>query len=480
MFDGITGLVTQPLSGAKQDGASGFIKGLGKGFAGLVVKPGAGIYGLPGYAMKGIYKEIQKHFGASANNYIIAARTAQGWEAWLQTDKDAQTEIVHRYLQIVELVKNKEKKGGKEDQVEAVQEFIEKRKQKRRKAWEKLAKSVKEKKGTLTTNLTPHGHSTSSVHKEASHSTSDLPRIDFGGRRESSPAPHEERAAASTGHLPHAATFPVAKPHYHDDSSDEEGESQHDHDLHEAIRQSVMQSSTGDHEEDELIDRAIRASIAELQRGKGPTTLSRTEMGDTADEEEQLKRAIEESMRTVRATQGGDHHHEGEGESSSSTRIEMRDFEDDTETIGSGSTNFLPPAYEAPPIPPRSPARGSFADLDAKTLPPGYGNQHDSTSLSCPAPTKAKVVGAGPSVSSSSGAPAAGELGEHIDDEAELKKALEESQQLDEVSKKERTEEEIVLEYVKKQSLLEEEHRRRITQGKETGQGGSSSTSGAN
>ena len=41
-YDGITGLVTQPLEGAKREGFSGLAKGFGKGIGGLVFKPGAG------------------------------------------------------------------------------------------------------------------------------------------------------------------------------------------------------------------------------------------------------------------------------------------------------------------------------------------------------------------------------------------------------------------------------------------------------
>ena len=41
--DGITAVVKKPIQGAKQDGASGFFKGLGKGFIGLVTRPTGGI-----------------------------------------------------------------------------------------------------------------------------------------------------------------------------------------------------------------------------------------------------------------------------------------------------------------------------------------------------------------------------------------------------------------------------------------------------
>ena len=42
MFDGISGIVTQPIEGAKKEGVAGFIKGFGKGIGGIVLKPSAG------------------------------------------------------------------------------------------------------------------------------------------------------------------------------------------------------------------------------------------------------------------------------------------------------------------------------------------------------------------------------------------------------------------------------------------------------
>ena len=42
-MDGVTGCVTKPISGAKEEGVEGFFKGLGKGTIGLVTRPTAGI-----------------------------------------------------------------------------------------------------------------------------------------------------------------------------------------------------------------------------------------------------------------------------------------------------------------------------------------------------------------------------------------------------------------------------------------------------
>lgn len=43
IYDGISGLVTQPLNGAKQEGVAGFLKGFGKGIGGVILKPQAGM-----------------------------------------------------------------------------------------------------------------------------------------------------------------------------------------------------------------------------------------------------------------------------------------------------------------------------------------------------------------------------------------------------------------------------------------------------
>ncbi len=42
MYDGFTGIFTQPYQGAKKEGAKGFFKGCGKGIGGLTLLPCAG------------------------------------------------------------------------------------------------------------------------------------------------------------------------------------------------------------------------------------------------------------------------------------------------------------------------------------------------------------------------------------------------------------------------------------------------------
>ena len=43
LYDGITGLVTQPIRGARKEGVTGALKGFGKGLGGVILKPSAGM-----------------------------------------------------------------------------------------------------------------------------------------------------------------------------------------------------------------------------------------------------------------------------------------------------------------------------------------------------------------------------------------------------------------------------------------------------
>eukprot|EP01130_Rhizamoeba_saxonica_P014663 TRINITY_DN6427_c0_g2_i1.p1 TRINITY_DN6427_c0_g2~~TRINITY_DN6427_c0_g2_i1.p1 ORF type:complete len:1673 (-),score=349.86 TRINITY_DN6427_c0_g2_i1:65-4918(-) len=54
VFKGVTGVVTQPVKGAKKDGGTGLVKGIGKGLAGVVVKPTIGAIDLVTRTTEGI------------------------------------------------------------------------------------------------------------------------------------------------------------------------------------------------------------------------------------------------------------------------------------------------------------------------------------------------------------------------------------------------------------------------------------------
>ena len=437
-WDGVTGLVTQPIKGAQKEGGVGFVKGFGRGIAGLVVKPGAGIYGLPGYAMKGIYKEVQRHFGKSVDNYIIAARTAQGWEMFLQIDKDEQMQIVHRYLKLMEEVRRKKVAG--EDTVEAVQDFIEHRKERRREKWarfsakkEQISGEFKQKgkkwsdhvdrwqdhvhpsrvnslsSSTIARHSSTSGKSTSElIAPEHRH---ELANTDLG----SGLPPHDRPGtgrASSTGDLRQVGTAPREQTYYHDSDDDDY---RHDADFEKALQESIKQTSKGDADEDRDIDQAIRASIAHLQ-----SQMSRqgTASRDDDADDEQLKLAIAESLK---GTEGG---------SQPSSSLDQQE------------TGVLKP----PAIPSKSPRR-SASPFPHSPL------QQSSHELDTDEPGGSSLA---------ADANAAAETPPDYDDD-DLKKALAESQKMGEDEEKAKREEEIVLEYVKKQSLLEENYRKSVS-----------------
>ncbi|KAF2023625.1 UDP-Glycosyltransferase/glycogen phosphorylase [Setomelanomma holmii] len=118
-YDGLTGLVTQPWKGAQKEGTSGFVKGLGKGIGGVLIKPFAGGVGIVGHMMQGVNKEVQKAFGSNAQSYIVASRVAQGHEEWLQSSDAEKEDVIVRWKLIQKFLK----KGDSPD--EMVKEVLE-------------------------------------------------------------------------------------------------------------------------------------------------------------------------------------------------------------------------------------------------------------------------------------------------------------------------------------------------------------------
>ena len=107
MYDGITGIVTQPWKGAQRGGLGGFAKGFGKGIGGLVAKPSAAAFGILGYTMKGIHKEVQKISGSGVQTYIMASRLAQGEEEWRESSDAEKEEVIAGWKVLQKYLKKK-------------------------------------------------------------------------------------------------------------------------------------------------------------------------------------------------------------------------------------------------------------------------------------------------------------------------------------------------------------------------------------
>ncbi|PVH67675.1 glycosyltransferase family 1 protein [Cadophora sp. DSE1049] len=102
-YDGITGIVTQPMEGAKKDGALGFAKGLAKGSIGLVTKPGAAMFGLLAYPAMGLYKSMNEHGLSPAQTRVLKGR--QMLSAYVNEKLPLQEAEIRRVVDLFEMKK---------------------------------------------------------------------------------------------------------------------------------------------------------------------------------------------------------------------------------------------------------------------------------------------------------------------------------------------------------------------------------------
>lgn len=111
-YDAITGLVTQPVKGAREHGASGLVAGIGKGVGGFLPKLGAACLGILSHTLQGASKEVQKLFGNDVQSYIIASRAAQGYEEWLHRSDAEKRDVIAKWKQLQKDLKGKSKAEG--------------------------------------------------------------------------------------------------------------------------------------------------------------------------------------------------------------------------------------------------------------------------------------------------------------------------------------------------------------------------------
>jgi len=201
------------------------------------------IWALPGYTFLGVHKEIRKLFGTSVTNYIISARTAQGYEQWKSSKAEERLDIITKWHEHkVELQSTKQKihESGPDGQGSgrlSPKGFLQTR-----------HLSFEERKKLHEERLMTREHNKSKT-------TSENVR-------------HQRNASSSQTTLPSHLT------------TETEDEFEH------AIQASVASTSRGDQDEDAMIERAIRASVQELQKASG----------STLTEQEALDRAIQASI----------------------------------------------------------------------------------------------------------------------------------------------------------------------------------------
>lgn len=223
----------------------------------------------------GIYKEVQKLFGSSVQNYIIAARTAQGYEDWRNSTREERLAVVARWHEIqIEL--SKEKQGVRHNSFHGPQEFLKQRHMsfdERRKSRRDKKRQEKDQRAKPTSQVqsSSSGYSTPLQHART------YPSVSMTG----SDAAFEEAIQNSV-----AATS--------------RGDSEQDKLIERAIRASVLelQSASREGDNDEAVQRAIQASIIEATRARAEKSTSGSTVvpHDVQDHEEQLEAALHRSI----------------------------------------------------------------------------------------------------------------------------------------------------------------------------------------
>ncbi|KAF3762246.1 family 1 glycosyltransferase, partial [Cryphonectria parasitica EP155] len=238
LFDGITGLVTQPLRGAEKDGAKGLISGFGKGIGGIVFKPAAGVWAVPAYLMKGVHAEFRAKFHKSVENYIIVSRILQGQDDQRHANPQEQNDIVLRFNSLkdemkgFQLLKSKGKQAASSSAPTQAQD-----RDSHREDNDSTVPDAPPKTGFLATRHLPIEE------RRRLHALKDAWKK------------NKDKADASSSSS--VAPPPAGSP----ESEDEE--------IERAIRESIAQTSRGDHAEDLAVESQMRASLREMKRIAG-------------------------------------------------------------------------------------------------------------------------------------------------------------------------------------------------------------------
>ncbi|OCT51454.1 sterol 3beta-glucosyltransferase [Cladophialophora carrionii] len=467
-YDGITGLVTQPLQGARKEGAAGFFKGAAKGIGGLMLKPAAGIWGLPGYTAKGIYSEISKHFGSSVQNYIIAARTAQGFEDWKNSSPEDRQRIVMAWKDTqLETRKHGQLYGA--DRKEAIESHILSKsntnsvglvhgfKNTRHLSWDER-KALAERRDQLKKEK-------KELERQEKEVTRDEARKRKSGGRVKSRCKFCPFDHSTSQHITHTQSLSSLDPStskQRSQSSNAGGEAFDDYE--HAIMHSVTSTSRGNREEDAIVERALRASLRELHGG-----------GDNHKQPDaSYQQAVQASIREFKRAQ--EEHAQQTGVVS--TKPEKPDEEHDAE-LHRVLTESLEEykAAQAARDQSAGPKHSQPHHLDDSDsgIDTDYDEEFKRTieeskrlhSMNELKKKEQELVEIEAALASTDGTAKEATVASEeavVDDDDELNQAITASEQDEQRRQEEltrqKTEEEIVLEYVKKQSLREEELKR--------------------
>ncbi|PYH93363.1 UDP-glucose,sterol transferase [Aspergillus ellipticus CBS 707.79] len=100
IYNGVTGLVTQPMVEMEKSGGTGLLKGVGKGVGGVFLKPMAGLWGLAGYPLDGIHKNLRNSLAKSKTRDILTSRMRQGIEEMCAASTQERSAVIRRWHEL--------------------------------------------------------------------------------------------------------------------------------------------------------------------------------------------------------------------------------------------------------------------------------------------------------------------------------------------------------------------------------------------
>ncbi|CAE7219504.1 hypothetical protein PTNB73_09883 [Pyrenophora teres f. teres] len=464
LYDGITGIVTDPYKGAKKEGGIGFVKGVGRGIMSVPFRVMGGAWSVPGYAMKGLYQEMVKNKGKDVQNYIIAARVAQGYDEASGVTQEERDAVVKIWAGVKSGIKKKRNPGA--EKMDSLHSLVQ---QKKFKQNERSARLTSQ---TNAPDIQPSTPGTSTQQSSLVGQYPDPPRrrgvepeirstIPSWRQQEAERTRALRRQDTATSGSVASALPQSSQAELEAQLRAEEEEDQRE--LERAIAASVAESSHGNAEQDQLLASAIRASVAELERAPAGTNASQQ------DEEEALHRALTASMEETRKANVTEEEQKALEETLKKSLLETRvrrqhrsdsewDSDADTEE-GEEYRRIIAESKELAHM---------HANHPEDYATSAQGAQQESGVMDA----MSQAIAASTDGSTDIGTVASPREIQQGDDDADLKRVLEESEKAEtermQMLERQQTEEDIVMEYVRKQSLLEEQHRQRVVQGRDT------------
>ena len=485
IFDGVTGLVTQPIKGAKEHGTIGLVKGIGKGLGGLLLKPTAGILGLPAYTFQGLQEELRSMYARNMQGYIVHSRLTQGEDSFAMSTREEKREIVAKWqamssmseLQPFYLYKGREiAVKAKEREASGNEHWVPP-------SWLRNVKTV-----AIGSSL-EQGRRTGQGQEQLSAA-----RSPTGVWHESQSSLVPTVTSSSGG------SFNTPLTEVERTTEDEEFE--------RAIRESVQETSRGNAEEDAMVEKAVRQSVSEIRRRQGAVAVALGLGGPIVAEDDHVPQAEVMASFTVspsgsvassppaRTPEGDDsaqpqsrqkeeqyhqhhqHQHQHHQQNSGETHLQAAPLsnEEIQNILSSEDMQVTDEEYQclveqaiqqSMMVESQAPSNNNQGDDD-------FNDQIRRAIAASASEAKGKMTTTIPPTSCSSC------VDEDMDED--LKKALELStnetsqeelllrQVLEESAReeaREREEEEIMMELVRRQSLVEEEWRRKKGKGKE-------------